>query len=226
MNININNKTFICKLNNKVNYLNNYVPIIAKFSCRKILFNKNFHPFFIGGINLIDLNKVKNTINDIPNQFIVTKILIENIVNNTLIQISGKLTENLVKDLNNLTIFVSYPKLNLNCNLSNSSKYIQSTIFCQTKSPIIGEILIESQIIYNEDFTENLLIINKLAFYQNYDILNIGPFNNNIYIISFNTFIKIFYNFYKKLYHIMLFIFILLKYFKNMNFKTIKNLYK
>lgn len=41
--ININKKNYICLLNNKIIYLNNHIPIIAKFSCKKLFISKKIH---------------------------------------------------------------------------------------------------------------------------------------------------------------------------------------
>ena len=60
------------------------------------------------------------------------KIYIDNQTNSTFIIIKGYLSENLIKDLNNLSIFLTYPKINLICNLKKTSKYVQTNIYCHS----------------------------------------------------------------------------------------------
>jgi hypothetical protein len=96
-----------------------------------------------------------------------------------LISIKGILYKSIIKDLSNLTIFVTYPKLNLNCYLKKSSNYIQSNMKCFTKKKINKEILIENQIIHNQKNEVQLLILNKITLLQNYKILGNVNANDN-----------------------------------------------
>ena len=214
INININNHYYICILNNRINYLNNNIPIIANFSCQKLFFNYNFHQTHISGIKFISMNKIENSINYIPNQFVITQIFIENTNNYTAILIKGKLYENLTKDLNNFTIFVTYPKLDLNCYLKNTSKFIQSNMKCYTKNKIYGKILIENQIIINSDNNEKLILLNKITLFQNYEIItnDLSKDNKNYYLTKINIFIK--KNIYPNLCFFSFIILIFLKYNK------------
>ena len=220
--IQINKKSYICLLNNKIIYFNNHIPIIAKFSCKKLFFNYKFHQAPIGGINYLSINKNNNFIDFIPNQFTISKIFIENKLNYTIIFIKGNLCKNLIKDFNNLTIFATYPKLNLTCHLKNSSKYIQSIIKCFTKKRIKGEILIENQIIYNHKYDEKLVILNKITLLQNYEILgklNVKG-NNKSCLKSLDIIVKAFIS--QNLCYITFIIFIFLKYDIKRIFKFIK----
>ena len=177
INININTKNYICILNSTIIYLDNHIPIIAKFLCKKLFFNYKFKQIPIGGIKYISISKKENFIDFIPNQFTISKIFIEKTLNYTLILIKGILYKSIIKDLSNLTIFVTYPKLNLNCYLKKSSNYIQSNMKCFTKKKINKEILIENQIIHNQKKEVQLLILNKITLLQNYKIL--GNVNGN-----------------------------------------------
>ena len=210
INLNLFNNNYICKLRNKVIYLNNNIPIIGKFTCIKTFSNNTINKLFIGGIPNYTINKHKKSNNSIPNQFIISKIFIEFIKNYTQIIIKGKLFDNLTKNKNNLEIFSTSPELYLNCNINASSKYIQSTIYCFTPKKIEKELLIGNQIIYNEDFSENLVLLNELTLYQNYEILN-----NNQYPIYNNLFkknLEIIIVYFNDLYFIILIIIILFKF--------------
>ena len=207
--IHIYNKDYICELRNKINYLNNNIPIISHFSCIKTFNNNNLsNDDYIGGIKFANHIKSINLNNNIPNQFIINKIYIEKLQNISLILIKGHLLDNLKKNINNLTIFVTYPEFNLECNLYKSSKYIQSNIYCYTNNKFTGEILIENQIIYNKDFSENLIIINELTLIQNYEILNYVKIKDYTFI---EILIKIINNLNQKIYYIILFLLLLLK---------------
>ena len=125
--------------------------------------------------------------------------------------IKGKLNENLKKDINDLIIFVTYPKLYLNCVLKNTSKIVDSNLYCYSKIIINGEILIENQIIYNKNYSENLLIVNTITLYQNYEIIKDYKLNYKQNFTDFNKFINNFNNSYRNLYYILLILFISLK---------------
>ena len=210
--ININKKNYICLLNNKIIYLNNHIPIIAKFSCKKLFISKKIHQTPIGGIKFISINKNQNFIDFMPNQFTISKIFIKNTFNYTYILIKGNLFKKLIKDLPNLTIFVTYPKLNLTCHLKNSSNFIQSNMKCFTKKKINGEILIENQIIQSQKYDEKLVVLNKVTLLQNYKILGKVIVNDNKKKIFKNIYenIKIFIL--ENLCYITFIIFIILKY--------------
>ena len=224
INININKKNYICLLNNKIIYLNNHIPSIAKFLCKKSFFNYKYHQIPIGGIKYISINKNENFIDDIPNQFTISKIFIENTLNYTFILIEGILYKSLIKNLSNLSIFVTFPKLYLNCYLKNSSNYIQSNMKCYTKRKIKGEILIENQIIRNKKNELQLLILNKITLLQNYEIL--GNFsakdNKNSYLKYLYIIIKKFI--FQNLSYISFIIFIFLK-FEKKSYLNLKNFY-
>ena len=161
----------MCVLNNTVIYLNNNIPTIEKFKCKRKKFNDNLSKKnIIGGIpnNRI----IYNINNNIPNQFFISKIILHTSFNNySKIIIKGKLLQNLVENINDLNISVVYPKTYLNCSLDVSSNYVQSNIYCYSSKIIDSEILIENQIIYNKYLTKCLLLINQITLYQNYEIV-------------------------------------------------------
>ena len=127
-----------------------------------------------------------------------------------MIIIKGKLFDNLEKNLNDLTVSVIYPKLDLSCYINISSNYVQSNIYCYAKDRIDSELLIENQIIYNKDYSESLLLINKLTLYQNYEIVEIGQININS--PPLNNYIQKFFYYFKNSYYIIFIIVLLLKY--------------
>lgn len=204
----------MCILNNKVNYLNNNIPIVANFSCKKLFFNYNYHQPLIGGIKFSLFNIKYNLNNTIPNQFMISKIFIENRINHSFILIKGKLYESISKDINDLIIFVTYPKFYLTCNLKKSSKYVQSSMNCYTKKFVIGQILIENQIIYNRDYTEKILIIDELTLLLNYEILNYGESKKDKEIFYYKALKEIKNFFYQNICYFFFIIFIFLKYYK------------
>ena len=205
INVKIFNNFYLCILNNDVIYLNNNIPIIGNFKCIKKFFYNTFNKHFIGGIPKVE---IKNKTNDFPNQFFISRIIINNDIGNyTRIIIKGKLYENLKKNLNDLIIHAIYPKLDLICNLKNSTNYIQSNIYCYAKCKINKTLLIENQIIYSKDYKESLLLINKLTLYQNYEIINI---HNNLYIKPITKF-KLAYFIYSKIIYLILLILLFIK---------------
>lgn len=210
--ININKKNYICLLNNKIIYLNNHIPIIAKFKCKKLFFNYKVHQIPIGGIKDISINKNENFIDFIPNQFTISKIFIDKSLNYTFILIKGILFKSIIKDLSNLTIFVTYPKINLNCHLKKSSNYIQSNMKCFTSKIINGEILIENQIIHNKKKDVQLLILNKITLLQNYEILENVSINDKKKNPLKSLYVNIKKFFFQNLCYITFIIFILLKF--------------
>ena len=195
INLNIYNNSYLCILNNTVIYMNNNNPVIEKFNCKRKKYNGNiYNKILIGGIPNI-INKNLNKINDIPNQFFLSRIIIDKKCKKfTKIIIKGKLFNDLMKNIVDLIIFVVYPKIYLNCQLKKSSKYVQSDTYCVAKKKIDSEILIENQVIYNKDYSESLLLINQITLYQNYEIIdnnyNLNDRTNNNYFI-FLYFIKI-----------------------------------
>ena len=208
INIHIYDNDYLCKLRNEINYLNNNIPIISNFSCVKKFNNSLNNNDYIGGIKFASYIKNINLNNNIPNQFIINKIYIEKLEKKSLILIKGRLLDSLEKNIKNLTIYVTYPEINLECILKHSSKYIQANIYCFTKYKFTGEILIENQIIYNQDFSESLILINELTLIQNYEILDYVEIKECTFI---EVFIKIINNLNQKIYYIILFLLLLLK---------------
>ena len=210
ININLFNNSYLCILKNSIIYLNDKVPVIGKFMCERKKYNDNiYNNNLIGGTpNNLILKKKK--INDIQNQFFISRIIINTISKkNTIIIIKGKLFDDLSKNIVGLRISAVYPKIYLICHLKKSSKYVQS-IHCITEKKINSEILIENQIIYNKDYRECLLLINQITLYQNYEIVAVDDIlqeNRNKYLIF------VFYSI------ITIIILILLKYYLKRSYK-------
>jgi len=88
--IKINAHKFICILYEKIIYSNNKQPILKSFLCKQLInFNKNESILDINKLN-INLNKCNYLEDDIPNQFIISKIYNE-IINKTNFIISNLL---------------------------------------------------------------------------------------------------------------------------------------
>jgi hypothetical protein len=84
--------------------LNNNIPTIEKFKCKRKKFNDNlFNKNIIGGI---PNNRIIYNINNIiPKQFFISKIILHTSFNNySKIIIKGKLLQNLVENINDLNI--------------------------------------------------------------------------------------------------------------------------
>ena len=142
INIKIYKKRYLCTLNSTVIYLNNNIPIIENFTCVRANFSGNIiNKYLIGGI---PTKKIISKTNNIPNQFFISKIIIEG--EDSSIVIKGKLFNDLIRNITDLIIYVVYPKSYLTCYLNNSSKLVQSSIYCYSRKKI-DSILIENQII-------------------------------------------------------------------------------
>lgn len=187
--IKINETKFVCRLYEDVNYLNNRQPILKNFYCNELI---NINKYQILDINKLNenLTKCNCSYDIIPNQFIIKKVYNESINRINFIIIKGKFYDDLKSDINNLKIFLIYPKKSVKCFTKSTSKYIQAYIFCDVGKEKYKEILINNQIIYTENCNESLLLINKEIYYQNYQIINntkvdkdIHEFDHIIYII-------------------------------------------
>ena len=177
--IKINKSKFICRLYEDIIYSNNEQPILKNFQCNKLI-NDNYNL-------ILDINKINENLskcnyldNVIPNQFVILRIYNEFINNTNFIIIKGKLYNDLNFDLNDLKIYLIYPKKLVNCFIKSTNKNIQSYIYCNNGKEYYKEILINNQIIYSENCDKSLLLINKEIFYQNYHILNNIKIENDI----------------------------------------------
>ena len=94
---------------------------------------------------------------NITNIFIVSRIAKDKYYKK--IFIIGRLYDNLEINLNYFSIELVYPKITLNCSMPSISKYVQAHIYCQAN--INTNILIENQIIYLENRSYKLLLINQ-----------------------------------------------------------------
>ena len=101
--IKINETKFFCTLYEDVILSNSEKPILKNFLCNEIINNNN---------PILDINKIKSNLNkcnnsndEIPNQFIISKIYKEFINTKNYIVIKGKLFDDLTSDINNLKIF-------------------------------------------------------------------------------------------------------------------------
>ena len=161
--IKINNKIYICKLNEKIKFINiNNFPIERDLNC-KISFEKQNSKINISGLPK-KLWMSKNMNNNITNIFILSRIILDEVFKNKVILI-GKLVKNLKNDLKDLTINYIYPSFTLNCYIESVSKEILSYIYCTYDKEIINsEILLENQVLYSENNNELLLLINEETF--------------------------------------------------------------
>lgn len=157
--IKINNISFSCTLKNDVVLLNNNIPILETFFCKKLL-NFNVKTNYVSGVPKYFWTQ-RRLKNNILNQFIILRIVKEFIDSKYFIIIIGKLFDNLKNDLHNILINIFYPNLILKCNLNLTSKNIQAYIYCLIEKEINSDIIIENQIIYSNNSEDNLLLINK-----------------------------------------------------------------
>ena len=160
--IKINNQIYICKLNKDIKFINkNNFPIERNLNCKISLKSK------ISRITISGLPKklwiYKNRNNKISNIFILSRIILDEIIQNQIILI-GKLVRNLNNTLKNLEINYIYPNFTLYCHIESSSKEVQSYIYCPNNRKINSEIILENQVLYSENNNEILLLINEETF--------------------------------------------------------------
>ena len=209
--IKINNNIYFCKLNEEVKFINiDKFPIERDLKCQVSL-KKKISKINISGIP-INMWISENRNNNITNIFIISRIILEEVIQNQVILI-GKLVRNLGYELKNLNINYFYPKFTLICHLAPSSKEIQSYIYCQNDKKINSEILLENQVVYSEN-NELLLLINEETFteidskiftefkseYSGFDLNNIyskNNYNKNSFYDYFNSFFLILLSFIK-----------------------------
>ena len=162
--IKINNNTYICKLDKDIIFINkNNFPIERNLNCKKSLKK------VISRITLSGLPKKlwihKNRNNNVSNIFILSRIILDEIIQFRIILI-GKLVRNLNNSLKNLEINYIYPNFTLYCYIESRSKEMQSYIYCPNDKKINSEILLENQVLYSENNNEILLLINEETFVE------------------------------------------------------------
>ena len=108
--------------------------------------------------------------NNITNIFTISRI-VNDISSNNLF-IIGKLYDNLETNLYNLTIDLVYPKKTINCSLHSTSKYVKAYIYCQANNN--SDILIENQIIFTDNTSYKLLLINQETFIVRDKVIDIN----------------------------------------------------
>ena len=210
----INDKNYSCIIKDNNTFSSNKFPIINTFNCNPSDSPINIDKTFISGLPPnVNINLKKH--NDIiPNQFIISRIVVEN--NGTINQIIfiGKYSKDIDNDSTiNVNINFLYPKMTLECNLKLRSKYVQSKIYCNDTNNIIekkSEILVENQIANSIDNAKELvLLINEETFIKikHNNIYQEDIINFKICEINSNLRIKISYI----LMIIFLFVFIWLK---------------
>ncbi len=172
--ITINATKYMCKLKEDVIYLNTIFPIIKDFKCennpkstsKKINVSGLPSKFWIPPLNN----------GNITNIFIVSRIAKDKYYKKILI--IGRLYDNLEINLNYFSIELIYPKITLNCSLPSISKYVQAHIYCQAN--INTNILIENQIIYIENHSYKLLLINQETILIKDKIINLNEKSDKI----------------------------------------------
>lgn len=203
----INDKNYSCIIKDNNTFSSNKFPIINTFNCNPSDSPINIDKTFISGLPLnvnINLKKHKDII---PNQFIISRMVVENNDTNNQIVIVGKYSKDIDNDLiSNVYINFLYPKMTLECNLKLRSKYVQSKIYCNDTNYRLeknSEILVENQIVKSIDNKEEiLLLINEETF--------IKIKSNNMYqedIINFKRY-KIHSNHRIKISYILMVIFL------------------
>ena len=166
------NKKYLCKIPEIKILTEKNFPQLQKYECKETIFSDNNKKVLISGIhsNFITSKKMNDAI---PNQFIISRLVFENVKQNKQILIIGKLKDNYEKSPFRFMISIFYPKVFLECKIKPNSKYVLSTIYCINDKDITPEILIENQIVHslNNDGNEMLLIneetIIKMSFNEN-----------------------------------------------------------
>ena len=182
----INNKNFICQIID--NFFNeDYIyPIIKTFKCSPIDSSFNYSKIYISGIpNIISNESIQNNI--IPNIFIINRIIVDINEYNKKLIIIGKLVDDLENFTYNMIITFIYPNISLECIIKPYSKYVQSKIYCNINHiEISSHILLENQITYLINNTNELLLINEETFikikfdHNNNDIIRYYKKNRNL----------------------------------------------
>ena len=164
--ININRNQYFCYIKKRNDFSKLVYPVIEEFNCilKEMIYNSS--RIFISGlplnINIADKISEKDII---PNQFIISKIVVENEDIHRNIIIIGNLANDLENDLYNFTIKFIYPNIILKCSLRPYSKQVQSKIYCNNHKEITNtEILIENQVVQTQAKKIELLLINKETF--------------------------------------------------------------
>ena len=165
--IKINDNNYICKLEDEIIYLNNIYPVMKDLYCKKSYKQMSKYNY-VSGLPTKYWNSKNNNIN-IRNIFIISRIVKKrrNVI------IIGKLYDNLENDLNNLLINFYYPEITLTCSISSTSNYVQAYIYCKCYKKIKSKILIENQIVYSNNYSYKLLLINEETLIIKENIINI-----------------------------------------------------
>lgn len=159
--IKINKNNYKCRINEKEDYFEKEFPIMKNLTCNKIknkdikkieisgLYNNNWHP------------EIEDNI--IPIQFYIYRIIVDNYIHKNKIIINGRLSEDLIKNLLNITIVFKHPNMSLNCFINSTTKFVKAQIYCFNKYniEINTRFLIENQIVYSKMNNKSLLLINQ-----------------------------------------------------------------
>ena len=159
----INNNQYFCQAQENLSVSKYFFPVIKEFNCS---YSDSFYELknnFISGLhgNMNFLNKTNNNA-DIPKQFIINRIVINNEKLNKNIIIIGNLMDHLANDIYYFSVFFFFPNIILQCYLKPYSKYVQSQICCiNDKNIHFSGILIENQIVHTFKEDIEIILINK-----------------------------------------------------------------
>ena len=159
--IKINKNNYICRINKKEDYFEHEFPMMKNLTCNKTQ-NRDIKKIEISGLSNNNLYP-EITDNIIPIQFYIYRIVVDNYIHKNKIIINGRLSEDLVKNILNITIVFTHPSMSLNCFMNSTTKYVKAQIYCFNKYNIgiNKRFLIENQIIYSKTNNESLLLINQ-----------------------------------------------------------------
>ena len=161
--INIENKNYECQIDENCSSTKEIFPVIKDFRCALLNYFYNNTKTVISGLplNLNIMNK-KFIGDNIPKQFIITRIVEDKDNLNKKVIIIGNLVDDLKKNLYNFKIHFIHPNMTLKCTMKPYSKYVQSKIYCINNMTFISSrILIENQIVRSLNNEEELILINE-----------------------------------------------------------------
>ena len=156
----INEKQYFCYIKHYYNDSFNKFPMIQSFKCHFSERHFSIAKNFVSGLPTEKNNNFIDN-NIIPNQFIISRIVLDDTNVKKEIIIIGKLVDDIKENISIFKINFLVPHITLVCKLKPFSKYVQSKIYCIHKLKIDTDILIENQIIHSIDNKKELLLINE-----------------------------------------------------------------
>jgi len=159
-------KQYSCVINEYMPSSHQLFPILKKYNCSYSNSSNDSKKIFISGLPY-NLNLLKKRFNndDIPFQFIIERIEIENEKNDKNVIIIGNLLDDLEKKNYIFRVFFFFPNITLSCHFQPYHKSVLSYIYCINNANIqFTRILIENQIVHTFHDDIEIILINKETF--------------------------------------------------------------